>query len=204
MNTTLRQSSSSWELEALGAGIDDPLDELSLAVVLVDHAGRIRWQNRTSLARVGNRNGVPVVDTVAPEYRHVFQTQLAQALLGDRVDEIEIVVVGLDGARRRSRVNTVAMRREGEVVGLLVVATPLKLGRPASGRALSAAPPARDARAPRRRALDPRNRGPPRVHAGNRAELRPTAAQGTRRALSARGGREGPQAGSDPKGPTWV
>ena len=148
MNTTLRQSSSSWELEALGPGIDDPLDELSLAVVLVDHAGRIRWQNRTSLARVGNRNGVPVLDTVAPEYRHVFQTQFAQALLGDRVDEIEIVVVGLDGARRRSRVNTVAMRREGEVVGLLVVATPLNwddrrrpVCRPACMRRSRSSPP---------------------------------------------------------------
>src|SRR5436190_705344 len=61
MNTTLRQSSSSWELEALGAGIDDPLDELSLAVVLVDHAGRIRWQNRTSLARLAAGRSTPEI-----------------------------------------------------------------------------------------------------------------------------------------------
>jgi DNA-binding CsgD family transcriptional regulator len=109
------------QLQALGAKLDDVLEKLTMPVVLVDASGVIRWQNRASIALVGDKCGEPGVEAVAPEYVHEVQASFARKTLGiDEARDAELVVVTPEGQRKRVQTSTVALRDCSErVVGVL-------------------------------------------------------------------------------------
>jgi hypothetical protein len=56
------------QLQALGAELDDLLENTSMTMCLMDVSGVIRWQNPASVALVGDRRGLPGIEAIAPEY----------------------------------------------------------------------------------------------------------------------------------------
>jgi hypothetical protein len=82
-------------LHAIGGRIDDVLEQMTMSVVLVDVDGVIRWQNAASIALVGDRRGLPGVESVAPEYVHEVQAAFRRLrrALGVR-SRLEAVVRG--------------------------------------------------------------------------------------------------------------
>lgn len=114
------------ELEALGAGIDEPLEKLNLAVALLDASGTIRWQNATSVARIGARRGVHYLGAIAPDYRRAAQTEVTRLMFSAQAStKLELVVVGPAGQRRRSLLDSVPVHSGARIVGVLFVAVPL-------------------------------------------------------------------------------
>ncbi|HKT45781.1 MAG TPA: LuxR C-terminal-related transcriptional regulator [Gaiellaceae bacterium] len=115
------------ELEARGATLDDVLERLDASVTLLDVGGRVVWQNRLSVERVGDRRGARFVELMAPEYRRIAEAEFRRLIVSsDASSRREVVVVGPDGQRMRSISFALPLRDEsGAVSGVLAVAVPL-------------------------------------------------------------------------------
>lgn len=111
------------ELEALGVELEPALEELNMAVYLVDAAGRIRWQNSAAIELVGARCGSQFASVLAPEYLHEARRAFSRKLLGSEgsVDR-EWVVLGPDGSRTRVVTSGVPLESDGRVVGVFGIA----------------------------------------------------------------------------------
>ena len=104
----------------LGSELDSVLEELDLAIVVVDVSGTIRWQNQAAVDLMGAKRGSHCMTVVAPDFLHQAQTSFTRKLLGvDRATNRMAVVVGPDGERTRIEGRSVALESDGQFVGMV-------------------------------------------------------------------------------------
>jgi DNA-binding CsgD family transcriptional regulator len=107
------------QLEALGAELDTLLDEFAVPLYLVGASGVIRWQNRASIALTGDLRGSSFLAVVVPEYRSEAQTRFSRhAFADDGATDVDVVIVGSDGVRRRVRAKSQAVKAGDKLVGV--------------------------------------------------------------------------------------
>jgi PAS domain S-box-containing protein len=106
-------------LEALGAELDTLLEEFAVPLYLVGASGVIRWQNRASIALTGDLRGSTFLAVVVPEYRSQVQTRFSRhAFADDGPTEVDVVIVGSDGVRRRVRASSQPVKAGDKLVGV--------------------------------------------------------------------------------------
>jgi len=111
--------SLSLQLAALGADLDAVLEEFAVPLYLVGASGVIRWQNRASIALTGDLRGSTFAAVVAPEYRSEAQTRFSRhAFADDGPTDVDVVIVGSDGVRRRVRASSQAVKARDKLVGV--------------------------------------------------------------------------------------
>jgi DNA-binding CsgD family transcriptional regulator len=113
------------ELEAMGATLDDLLDDLGASLTLLDPEGRIVWQNEASIARVGEQRGANFLDLLVPEQRRAAATDFMRLRFTPGATSRREVVVTADGRRMRSLSVSVSVRSGKEAAGVLALGVPL-------------------------------------------------------------------------------
>ena len=108
-------------LTALGADPNAAVDELGVPIYIADSEGIVRWQNRASLAVVGDIRGLARVRVVAREEREASDSRLAALALPDARPVVSSVLVQGDRGPVRLRSLMQPLRREGQFVGILGV-----------------------------------------------------------------------------------
>ena len=102
------------------------LEEVTVPACFIDRKGRVRWQNRGLVELVGDRMGQSFARMVAPEDRHIARTQFAKKMLGEtRATDYELTVLRRDGRRLRVRVSSAPLWKDGEVIGVFGLSSPL-------------------------------------------------------------------------------
>jgi DNA-binding CsgD family transcriptional regulator len=103
------------------------LDELALPAYLVSRDGRVRWQNRASVALVGDREGQSFTRLIAPEDLNLARTQFARQVIGDVPGtDLDLTVLSRDGQRVTIHASSVPFRERGEITGVFGIAWPLE------------------------------------------------------------------------------
>ena len=101
------------------------LGEIGVPAAAIDCDGRILWLNRGAIELVGDRVGQPFVHVVAREDAHLVRAQFAKKLIGETpVTEYDLTVIGVDGKRHSTRVSSVPLRENGEIIGTFGLAYP--------------------------------------------------------------------------------
>src|SRR3954447_14650551 len=115
------------ELEALGASIDPPFEQLALPMLLLDRNGRVRWQNGAAVELFGDRRRASFAALVAPDYRPAVQQVLSRGMLGlgSATDEKQFVILGPNRERRMVSAKCVPLRDGEQVVGELKFVFPI-------------------------------------------------------------------------------
>src|SRR5437763_728150 len=121
------------ELEALGASIDPPLEQLALPMLLLDRNGKVRWQNAAAVELFGDRRRASFATLVAPDYRAAVQQVLSRGLLGlgSATDEKQFMILGPNRERRLVSAKCVPLRQGDQVVGELKFVLPIAAPAPA-------------------------------------------------------------------------
>jgi DNA-binding CsgD family transcriptional regulator len=105
------------ELRELGGDITTALEEIGLPAALLDSDGVIRWQNRASRARLGDRTGKRFSSVVAGSGAEV-EAVLTEMLCSGEPAELTIRIVHSDGRIEPREISAVPVREGGSVVGI--------------------------------------------------------------------------------------
>jgi DNA-binding CsgD family transcriptional regulator len=109
------------QLDVLGVDLVSALEQLQAPSALVDRTGQVVWQNRASVALVGDKRGGRFA-AVASDYRQQSRTTLARMAAGaDEVAHTRTVVVDTEGRRRRVEIVRVSLRNEDDFLGVLII-----------------------------------------------------------------------------------
>lgn len=122
-----------------GFDVTHALEEVTVPAYVIDRNGCVRWQNRGSVAAVGDLTGRLFTRAIAAEDQHRARSEFAKTLIGERApNEYSLAIISTDGMRRTVRVSSVPLWKDGEIVGVFGVAYPA--GRSGDGdRAVDAA-----------------------------------------------------------------
>ena len=101
------------------------LEEVRVPAAAVHRDGRILWLNRGAIELVGDRVGQPFVHVIAREDSHVVRANFAKKLIGETsLTEYDVTLIGQDGRRYATRVSSVPLRQDGEIIGTFGLAYP--------------------------------------------------------------------------------
>lgn len=101
------------------------LEEVRVPAAAVHRDGRILWLNRGAIELVGDRVGQPFIHSIAREDAHVVRAQFAKKLIGETaLTEYNLTLIGQDGRRHATRVSSVPLRQNGEIIGTFGLAYP--------------------------------------------------------------------------------
>jgi DNA-binding CsgD family transcriptional regulator len=105
----------------LGVDLVRALEQLQAPAALVDRTGEVVWQNRASVALVGDKRGGRFA-AVAADYRQQSRATLARMAMGaDEVAHTRTVVVDTEGKRRRVELVRVSLRNDDDFLGVLTI-----------------------------------------------------------------------------------
>jgi PAS domain S-box-containing protein len=108
-------------LETLSADLRPALERLNVPVYVLDRDRRIRWLNDAAEALVGPMTGHVFTDVVAPEHADRVREEFARKLLGAKVTDFDVNILGPGGKRVRVEVSSTPLEDEGQVVGVFGV-----------------------------------------------------------------------------------
>ena len=101
------------------------LEEVRVPAAAVHRDGRILWLNRGAIELVGDRVGQPFIHVIAREDAHLIRAQFAKKLIGETsLTEYNVTLLGQDGRRHATRVSSVPLRHNGEIIGTFGLAYP--------------------------------------------------------------------------------
>jgi PAS domain S-box-containing protein len=81
----------------VAADVTAALDDVPLATALFDSAGKIRWQNKASIALRGHRVGLDFADVVAPEHKQEARSVFTRMLAREGPEELLVRALNADG-----------------------------------------------------------------------------------------------------------
>lgn len=113
------------ELQELGGDITAALDEIALPAVLLDPEGVIRWQNKASRVRFGDRGGAKI-SIVVPDAGADVEAFLADVLCRGAPAEFTLRVRLPDGRIELREISAAPVRDGGSVVGIFGISTPAR------------------------------------------------------------------------------
>jgi PAS domain S-box-containing protein len=128
------------QLEALGAELETLLEAFGVPLYLVNASGAILWQNRASIALTGDLRGASFLAVVAPEYRSKAQRRFSRhEFADDGLTNLDVVILGSDGARKRVRASSQPIKKDSKLVGIFgAVLSAVAVEQPARGPCLTA------------------------------------------------------------------
>ena len=101
------------------------LEEVTVPASVIDRDGRVRWMNRGAIDLVGDLVGQSFARSIAPEDLHIARTNFAKKLIGESAStEYSLTLIARDGRRVHSRVSSVPLWQDGEIVGTFGLAYP--------------------------------------------------------------------------------
>jgi len=101
------------------------LEEIRVPAAAIHRDGRILWLNRGAVELIGDRVGQPFIHVIAREDAHLARAQFAKKLIGEtQLTEYSMTVIGRDGRRHATRVSSVPLRQNGEIIGTFGLAYP--------------------------------------------------------------------------------
>jgi DNA-binding CsgD family transcriptional regulator len=112
-------------LSIVGFEIREALDGIELPAYLVDVAGIVSWVNVAANAVLGDRVGQPYLNFIPSDLHARVRTNFARKVYGGTPTVFEIAVLDAAGARRSFRVRSAPLRRDGRIIGIFGLATPM-------------------------------------------------------------------------------
>jgi PAS domain S-box-containing protein len=95
------------------------LDRLPLPIFAIANDGRIRWLNMAAEDVVGDRNGRPFTELVAPESRTTVRDAFASKVVGARsATDYEAVLLAKDGSRVDVEICSVPVAGDAGIAGV--------------------------------------------------------------------------------------
>jgi PAS domain S-box-containing protein len=115
-------------LDAMRSDIYSALSGMGLPAYVIDRDGTIRWLNTAGLALWPNAVNKKFSTVMAPEELRHAREQFARKVIGEtEATEYATAVLDADGRRMDVDVSSVALRSNGEVVGVFGVVTPARI-----------------------------------------------------------------------------
>ena len=115
-------------LQALRSDIYSALSGMGLPAYVIDREGTIRWLNTAGLALWPNAVNRKFSTVIAPEELRHAREQFARKVIGEtEATEYATAVLDADGRRMDVDVSSVALRSNGEVVGVFGVVSPARI-----------------------------------------------------------------------------
>ena len=118
-------------IEALRSDIYSALSGMGVPAYVIDREGTIRWLNTAGQALWPNAVNKKFSTVIAPEELRHAREQFARKVIGESdATEYATSVLDADGRRMDVDVSSVALRANGEVVGVFGVVTPARIQAP--------------------------------------------------------------------------
>jgi len=118
-------------LDAMRSDIYSALSGMGLPAYVIDREGTIRWLNTAGQALWPNAVNKKFSTVIAPEELRHAREQFARKVIGESdATEYATSVLDADGRRMDVDVSSVALRANGEVVGVFGVVTPARIQAP--------------------------------------------------------------------------
>jgi DNA-binding CsgD family transcriptional regulator len=115
-------------LHLLRTDIHVALAGMGVPAFVIDREGTIRWLNTAGQALWPNGVNTKFSTLMAPDELRHAREQFARKVIGDAdATEYSTSVLDADGRRMNVDVSSVALRAEGQVVGVFGVATPTRI-----------------------------------------------------------------------------
>lgn len=115
-------------LDAMRSDIYSALSGMGLPAYVIDREGTIRWLNTAGLALWPNAVNRKFSTVMAPEELRHAREQFARKVIGEvEATEYATAILDADGRRMDVDVSSVALRSNGEVVGVFGVVTPARI-----------------------------------------------------------------------------
>lgn len=115
-------------LDAMRSDIYSALSGMGLPAYVIDREGTIRWLNTAGLALWPNAVNRKFSTVIAPEELRHAREQFARKVIGEtEATEYATAVLDADGRRMDVDVSSVALRSNGEVVGVFGVVSPARI-----------------------------------------------------------------------------
>ena len=114
-------------IDAMRSDIYSALSGMGMPAYVIDREGTIRWLNSAGLALWPNAVNKKFSTVMAPEELRHAREQFARKVIGEAdATEYATSVVDADGRMMDVDVSSVALRADGEVVGVFGVVTPAR------------------------------------------------------------------------------
>lgn len=115
-------------LDAMRSDIYSALSGMGVPAYVIDREGTIRWLNKAGQALWPNAVNRKFSTVIAPEELRHAREQFARKVIGEsEATEYATSVLDADGRRMDVDVSSVALRANGEVVGVFGVVTPARI-----------------------------------------------------------------------------
>lgn len=105
--------------------LEAALEHVSAPSYTIDDEGTISWVNAAAQRLFGDVVGKPFVSVVAPEYQGLAREEFARKLLGAKVTDFEIELVGRHDRRVVADVSSVPLRDGNRIIGVFGLLHPL-------------------------------------------------------------------------------
>lgn len=115
-------------LDTMRCDIYSALSGMGLPAYVIDREGTIRWLNTAGLALWPNAVNRKFSTVIAPEELRHTREQFARKVIGETdATEYATAVLDADGRRMDVDVSSVALRSDGEVIGVFGVVAPARI-----------------------------------------------------------------------------
>jgi len=115
-------------LDAMRSDIYSALSGMGVPAYVIDREGTIRWLNTAGLALWPDAVNRKFSTVIAPEELRHAREQFARKVIGESdATEYATSVLDADGRRMDVDVSSVALRSDGEVVGVFGIMTPARI-----------------------------------------------------------------------------
>ena len=115
-------------LDAMRSDIYSALSGMGVPAYVIDREGTIRWLNTAGLALWPDAVNRKFSTVIAPEELRHAREQFARKVIGESdATEYATSVLDADGRRMDVDVSSVALRSDGEVVGVFGIVTPARI-----------------------------------------------------------------------------
>jgi PAS domain S-box-containing protein len=115
-------------LDAMRSDIYSALSGMGVPAYVIDREGTIRWLNTAGLALWPDAVNRKFSTVIAPEELRHAREQFARKVIGESdATEYATSVLDADGRRMDVDVSSVALRANGEVVGVFGIVTPARI-----------------------------------------------------------------------------
>jgi PAS domain S-box-containing protein len=115
-------------LDAMRSDIYSALSGMGVPAYVIDREGTIRWLNTAGLALWPDAVNKKFSTVIAPEELRHAREQFARKVIGESdATEYQTSVLDADGRRMDVDVSSVALRADGEVVGVFGIVTPARI-----------------------------------------------------------------------------
>ena len=107
------------KLRAIGADVEEALEDVNVPSYVIDSTGVIRWVNSAARRLVGDVRGRQFTSVVAAEDTRRARESFASKIAGTAtVTDAEVVLLGEDGDRVSVEVSSVPLHRGDRVIGV--------------------------------------------------------------------------------------